>query len=81
MNSLSKKKRDVPWNEKPRSLKVRRYAARLIDLNKYVASFLGATLDDKMDVTKSNDILLNITTNSWYRQAYVQGFDLKSILF
>ena len=36
----------------PQSLTVRRYAARLIDLNEYLASFPGATLTDKISVTK-----------------------------
>ena len=57
--------------EKPRSLTVRRYAARLIDLNEYLASFPGATLNDKIDVTKLNKILLNSMPNSWSKQAYV----------
>ena len=37
--------------KKPRSLKVRYYAARLIDLNEYLASLPGSTLADKIDVT------------------------------
>ena len=39
-----------------RSLKVRRYAVRLIDLTEYLASLLGGTLSDKIDVTELNDI-------------------------
>ena len=31
----------LPWNEKPCSLTVRRYAERLIDINEYLVSFLG----------------------------------------
>ena len=34
------------------SLKTRRYDARLIDLNEYLASFPGVTMTDKMGVTK-----------------------------
>ena len=34
-----------------RSLKERSYAARLIDLNEYLASFMGGTLADKIGVT------------------------------
>ena len=55
--------------------------AHLIDLNKYLASFPGATLADKIDVTEFNEIILNRTPNSWSKQAYVQGFDCESILF
>ena len=31
-----------------RSLKVKRYVVRLIDMNEYLALFLGATLSDKI---------------------------------
>ena len=42
VNSLSKKtSRDAPRNEKLYILSVRCYAARLIDLNEYLASFPG----------------------------------------
>ena len=37
--------------KKTRSLEVSCYAACLIDMNEYLASFLGVTLDDKIDVT------------------------------
>ena len=50
--------------KKTQSLKVRRYAARLIDLNEYLDSFLGETLSDKIDATELNDIPLNIMPNS-----------------
>ena len=46
----------------------------LIDLNEYLASFLGATMTDKFGITEINDILLNSTPNSWPKQVYVQGF-------
>ena len=65
----------------PRRLKVGHYAARLIDLNEYLASFLGATLADKIEVTALDEIILNRMPNSWYKQAYVQGFDCESISF
>ena len=67
--------------KKPRALTVRRYAACLIDLNEYLAPFTGETLTDKISVTKSNETLLNSMLNSWSKQAYVQGFDCKSITF
>ena len=56
--------------KKIRSLKVRRYAARLIDMNEYLDSFTGATLADKIDVTELNGILFNSMPNSWSKQAY-----------
>ena len=40
--------------KKPHILKVSRYTARLIDLNEYLASFPGATMNDKMGVTELN---------------------------
>ena len=53
----------------PRSLKVRRYAGRLIDLNEYLAHNMGVTE------------LLNSIPNSWSKQAYVQSFDCETIYF
>ena len=67
--------------KKPHSLKVRQYAARLIDLNEYLDSFPGATMTDKIGVTELNDISLKIMPNSWYMKAYLQGFDCKSSSF
>ena len=63
------------------SLKFRRYEARLIDMNKYLASFPGANLDDKIGVTELNKILLNSMPTSWSKRAYTQGFDCESIYF
>ena len=61
------------------NLKLRRYAARLIDSNQYLDSFPGATLSDKIGVTELDNILSNSMPNSWSNQAYVQGFDCESI--
>ena len=47
---------NAPLYKKPRRLKVRRYSARLIYLNDYLASFKGATMTDKIVVTELNDI-------------------------
>ena len=63
------------------SLKVKRYAARLIDMNEYLASYPRAILSDTIYVTELNDIPLKSMHNSWYKQAYVQGFDCESISF
>ena len=62
-------------------LKVRRYTARLIDLNEYLASFPGATMADKMGVTELNEIILKSMENSWSKKAYVQGFDCETFYF
>ena len=82
VDSLSKQKRAMRHGmKKVRSLTVRFHAARLMDLNEYLASFLGATFTDKIGVTELNEILLNSMTNSWSKQAYIQGFDCESINF
>ena len=67
--------------ENPLSLKVKRYAAHLIDLNEYLASFPGVTTTDKMCVTELNESLSNMIPNSWSKKAYVQGFDCDDIYF
>ena len=67
--------------KKPRTITVRRYAARLIDLNEYLESFPGANLNDNIGITELKKIFLNSMPNSWSRQAYVQGFDCWSTTF
>ena len=67
--------------EKPRALTVRRYAERLIDINEYLDSFPGETLNDDIRETELNEIFLNSMPNGWYKQAYVQGFDCESTTF
>ena len=62
-------------------LKVRQYQACLINLNKYLYLFTGSKLTGKIGMTEINEILLNIMTNSWTKQAYVQGFDGGYITF
>ena len=53
VNSLSKQKRAMRCQmKKTRNLTVRRYAAHLIDLNDYLASFPGANFDDNINVTE-----------------------------
>ena len=60
--------------KKTRSLKVRRYAVNLINLDEYLVSFPGATMADKIGITELNETFLNSMPNSWSKQAYVQGF-------
>ena len=66
---------------KMRILNVRRYAARLIDLNKYLDSFPGGKLSGKLGVTELNELFLNSMPNTWIMQAYVQGFYCESVTF
>ena len=65
--------------KKLRSLTARRYVARLIDLNEYLASFMGENLTDKIGVTKLNEIILNSMHKSWSKKSYIQGFDFEYI--
>ena len=59
---------------------MKRYAARLIYLNQYLA-FPVETMTDKIGVNELNEILLNSMPNRWSKQSYVQGFDWESISF
>ena len=78
-NLLSKQKRVMRCGmKKTLSLTVRRYAARFIDINKYLASFTGVTFTDNIRVTKLNKILPNSIPNRWSKHAYVKGFDCES---
>ena len=67
--------------KKPRALTVRRYVERLVDLNEYLASFPGETLNEKIVATKLNEIQRNSMLTRWSRNVYVQGFDYESITF
>ena len=64
---------------KPCGLKVRWYAAHLIDINKYLDLSLGATLPEKIGVTKLNRIFIISMPKIWSKQEYVQGFDCQYI--
>ena len=49
---------------KPRRLNIRRYAARLIDITEYFASFPEVVMADKIGVTELNETLFNSIPNS-----------------
>ena len=53
-------------------LKVRHYAAHLVDLNEYWAGRPGSNISEKICVTEIN-YFLNSMPNSCINQAYVQG--------
>ena len=77
---LLKKKRTMRrCIKKTLSLKVGHYAARLIDLNEYLASFPGKTIYNKISVTELNGVILNSMPTSWSKQEFVQGFHCKYI--
>ena len=67
--------------KKPRSLKMRCYAARLIYLNEYLASFPGTNISNKIGITELNEIILDSMPSSCSNKAYVQVFEYESILF
>ena len=82
INAFSKQKCAMRRRmKKPRGLKVRRYADHIIDLNKYLSVLPGAKEGDTFCETEINENLLNIMTNSWISQAYVQEFDCETISF
>ena len=82
INSLSKQKREIRRCMKNLcSLKLRLYAERLIDLNEYLASFPGDIMAKKMGIPELNKKILNSMSNSWSKQAYVQGFQCENISF
>ena len=82
VNSFSKQKRVTRRRmKKPRSLKVRQYMARLIDLNEYLDLLPEAIFSDKIGVTESEKYIFNRMPDSWSKNAYVQGFDCESTSF
>ena len=82
VNVLSKKKRTMCHGMRDQhSLKMRRYAARFVDLNDFVAMFPGANISYKICVTELNDIFLNSMPSIWSTKLYVQVFDGESITF
>ena len=82
VDSLSKQKRTMcQCMKKPRNLKVKLYAAYLIDLNEYLASFPWETMADKIVVTELNEIFLNSMPDRWSKQAGDQCLNCESISF
>ena len=63
----------------PRGLRVIQYAARLIDLNKYLDSFPAEKIQGKIGGTELNKKFPTSMPNSRRKQVYVQGFECKSI--
>ena len=64
---------------KPCEVKVRCYAAPMIQLNEYLAALPEANESDKIGETEYNKIILDSIPNGWSKQAYVQGFDYEYI--
>ena len=81
VNALPNKNHTMRSRMRKTQFKVRRYAACMIDMNKYFSVFPGGKSSDKCFDTELNENLLNRMTNSWSNQKYVQGFDCKTISF
>ena len=76
IRAMSKQKRAIRHGiRKPRSLKVRCYAARLIGLEEYLTMLPGANIRENNCVTELNGFLLNIMTNRWIKKTYLKIFD------
>ena len=65
--------------KKPRGLKLRLYAASMINIKNYLSVFPGAKEEDRCFEMEFNVSFLNRIPNIWIRQACVQGFDCKTI--
>ena len=82
INALSEKKCTMCHGiRKPRRLKVRGYAAPMVEHNEYLDSFLGSYAGKKICEVESNDILLHRTTIGWDMQYSLQCFDFKVVPF
>ena len=82
VNALSKKKHMMSRvMRKSRELKLRRYAAILVNLNEYFSALLGEKASDKIGETDINEIIFYSMPNEWSKQVYVKGFDCKTITF
>ena len=80
VNNLSKQECAMRQGvSKPRELKVRRYAAHLIDINDYLATFPEAKESNNIVEKELNEILLNSMKNVWNKKVYGKGFDCENI--
>ena len=62
-------------------LKVWRYTAHMFEPNEYLYIFPVLKEGEKIGEMEWNEILLNIISNGWIKQAYVQGFCFENIIF
>ena len=65
----------------PVGIKVRRCAASMIVVNKYLDVLPGSNTSDKTFETELYEILMKNMSNTWSNKAYIQGFDCESITF
>ena len=60
-------------------LKVRCYAAHMVEPNEYMTEFLIEKSNLKIGEIKLNGITFNSVTNVWIKQSYVQCFDSEKL--
>ena len=60
-------------------MKVRRYAAYLINLNDYLDDLKVSKASDKIGETELNEILLKMMQSVWIKQEYMQSFYCENI--
>ena len=63
----------------PCELKVRCYAAYIVDLNEYLSILTGGKAGEKFGEFELNEIILNSITDGWSKQEYSKGFDFETI--
>ena len=81
INVVSKKKRVMRRGMRtPHGLKVRRYAAHMIELIVYLDAFPGAKESDKVGKTELNEIILNGMPNGLRSKSFIQGFLILNLL-
>ena len=63
---------------KHRYLQLKIFAAQLMELKKYISLLPGSSNAKKIDPEDLNEIVLHSVPKSWARQAYLQGWILRS---
>ena len=66
------------WSQE---LKLRRYAACMIELNENLSSLIVSNASEEIGETELNEIILNSMPNGWSKPAYVQFFNCGYITF
>ena len=80
ISALSKKNHALRHGMRnPIKLKIRRYAAHLIELNEYLNIFPGSNMNNKIGGTELNEILLHNVSHGWGDQDFRWGFDFKYV--
>ena len=65
------------WNEEAHTLKVKRYAAHIIELDEYLDLFMS--FDAEKNDSELNYIILHIITNGCSGRDFLRFFTLRSL--